>query len=158
MSAVTHTFKNAIEGQGWDMHWLRNEHWGRFWTKAIYEVRPIEPDPVTWCTPEGYYRLSPEPRDSDLGSIPPPLRGRFPHDQFPLCYIFHDEARATGRLWFSAAFDGPYERIPVAPLAADAMLYRMVRTQGGSKKRASRIYAAVAASSLYGVIRRRRRA
>ncbi len=143
-------FINNVAGRGWEMRWLRNEPWHRFWTKSIYEVRPLEPQPVTWCAPDGYWRLSPEPRDTDLGSIPPPLRGRFPHDQYPLAYIFHDEARAKGRLWHSDNFDGPYRQVAVSNLQGDVMLRDMTHHgYGAGPSRSNIIFLCVVAHSLF---------
>jgi len=124
-------FLNTAEGQGWDLHWIRNERWGGFWSKAIYEFSLIHPDPLTWEDDAGYWRPDQHEAETDLGSIPPPLRGILPHDQFIIPFCFHDSAWRKGGLWFCNELDGEWRFIQLSRRRSNMMLKRWVRSMGG---------------------------
>ena len=76
--------------------------WGP-WTyyKRFYEVTLVEPN-LTFRTEDGVF-LQPDRHElrTDFGSTPPPLRGRFPHDEFPRSYYLHDSGCRFGGFWLS---------------------------------------------------------
>jgi len=124
-------FLNTVEGKGWDLHWLRNERWGWVWSKAIYEFSLIYPDALTWQDESGYWRPDQHEAETDLGSIPPPLRGMLPHDQFIIPFSFHDSAWRKGGLWFCETLDGEWRFSELSLREANHMLRRWVKARGG---------------------------
>jgi len=104
---------------------------GLLWSKAIYEVKLLYPDALTWKDETGYWRPDKHEAETDLGSVPPPLRGWLPHDEYVLCYIFHDSACRKGGLWFCEALDGEWRFVEVSVRDANLMLKRWVKARGG---------------------------
>jgi hypothetical protein len=124
-------FLNSAEGEGWNLHWIRNDRWCWLWSKAKYEFALVYPDPLTWQDDAGYWRPDQYEAETDLGSIPPPLRGIMPHDQFIVPYCFHDSAWRKGGLWFCKTLDGEWRFIRMGRNRSNMMLKRWVRSMGG---------------------------
>jgi len=125
-------FINAAEGKGWDLHWLRVERWGWFWSKAIYEFSLVYPDALTWHDGlGGYWRPDQLESETDLGSIPPPLRGIISHDRFIIPFCFHDSAWKHGGLWWATSIEGPYQFVAMSTSTANDMLMMWIYDRGG---------------------------
>lgn len=93
-------FLNHHAGQGYILDPLRVERWGKLWRKRIWMFRLCYPHPLTYRDGNGCdWQPDRHEDETDLGSIPPPLRGLFPQDEFPLSYIYHDSACRRGGLW-----------------------------------------------------------
>lgn len=123
-------FANADEGDGWELRYIENVRWGLLWSKAIYEFSLLQPSPLTWRDEAGWWRPDQHEARTDLGSIPPPLRGALPHDQFPRSYVFHDSAWRHGGLWFAPTIFGPWGFCDLTKCEANAMLRRWVHAEG----------------------------
>lgn len=131
---------------GYDLHWLRSERWGLFWSKAIHEFTLDPVSPLTWQDRQGgYWQPDRHEMETDLGSIPPPLRSWFPQDQFEPAYCLHDSAYNHGGMYFSTRLDGPYEFREVSRRWSDDMLADVIYCLGGWAPRRGLIWAAVRA-------------
>lgn len=129
--------------RGYDLHWLRSERWALFWSKTIYEIEIHPMAPMTFRNCDGYWQPDRHAAETDLGSIPPPLRAWFPQDEYAPSYIFHDSAYREGGLYYSATLDGPYTFKRLTRKYADDMLADTIHVLGGWACRRGPIWAAV---------------
>lgn len=93
------TWINSGNGWGWELNPLRMERWGWLWRKRVWEFRLVPAHALGFENAQGRWQPDRHEEETDLGSIPPPLRGWYPQDEFPLSYIFHDSACGHGGLW-----------------------------------------------------------
>ena len=133
---------------GYALHWLRNESWGLFWpfkwTKAIHSFQVNLRNPITWVDRDGmHWQPDRHENETDLGSIPPPLRSCFPQDEYEPGYVFHDSAYRHGGLYASVSLDGPYGFVPVSRRFADDLLADIIMALGGGACRRGMIWTAV---------------
>lgn len=133
---------------GYDLHWLRNEKWGLIWpltwSKAIHSFKLDERHPITWVDRNGgHWQPDRHENETDLGSIPPPLRSCFPQDEYEPAYIFHDSAYKHGGLYFSVTLDGPYRFVATSRRQADDLLADIICALGGGACRRGTIWTAV---------------
>jgi hypothetical protein len=127
-------FLNAQEGTGYNLRHIRDERWGFFWYKSIYEFTLVEETPLTLVTDEGYFQPDRHQAETDLGSVPPPLHGIISPTHFRLEYLFHDNIVSKGGLWFCKVLDGVYGFKEITFRQGNIMLHSMVRAK--SKVRA----------------------
>jgi hypothetical protein len=146
-------FHNATPGEGWRLHWLRTERWGLLgiWRKTIWEFCLIYPAPLTWEDGNGFWQPDRHEAETDLGTVPPPLRGLFPHDEFPRSYCFHDSACGHGGLYHSDSLTGEFTFRKVSRTMADRMLRDMVRVEGNGTVRRWPVWVGVRIGALFGI-------
>lgn len=142
------TLINAFHG--YDTHWLRTEKWGWFWPftwcKAIHSFQLHRLHPLTWVDRNGmHYQPDRHEQETDLGSIPPPLRARFPQDEYEPAYVFHDSAYRHGGLYTSVTLDGPYKFTRMTRKEADDLLADIIYALGGGACKRATIWTAVRA-------------
>lgn len=96
---------------GLTLRWLRTERWCYLWRKAWYEGELHPYTPLMWWDEELQLFCMPDRHaaETDLGSIPPPLRGAFPQDEFPFAYYFHDRGYGEGGLYVAPTLDAPFK-------------------------------------------------
>jgi hypothetical protein len=132
---------------GYDLHWVRNEKWGFWpfrWSKAIHTFQVDLRNPITWVDKDGmHWQPDRHEEETDLGSIPPPLRSCFPQDEFEPGYVFHDSAYKHGGLYCSVTLDGPYEFEKVTRKFADNLLADIIMALGGGACRRGIVWSAV---------------
>lgn len=94
---------------GYDLDTLHTE-WKLFiFPVQHYSFRLHEAAPLTYEHPEGFFvQPNKNEDDTDLGSIPPPLRGFFPATEIPRTYNAHDSGYLHEGLWVSQSLTGPY--------------------------------------------------
>jgi hypothetical protein len=124
------TFYNACEGEGWNLTFQYVRSWLGLWTKTIYSFELLYPTPLTWGDARGFWQPDRREDETDLGSIPPPLRGIMPHDQCIRAYCFHDSAWRHGGLWRADALDGVYRFQPLSVWDSNRMLADWVEVEG----------------------------
>lgn len=96
---------------GLHSRWIRTDRWLVFWRKAIYECHLDAQFPLLWWdeADQLFYMPDRHINKTDFGSIPPPFRGWFPHDEFPPCYYFHDRGYDEGGLYAAPTLEVPFQ-------------------------------------------------
>jgi hypothetical protein len=113
---------------------LYTEKWGPFWplkwSKDWFEVTLHRTHPALWQDPTGRFWMSDKHiAKTDLGSVPPPLRGAYPHTEFPVAYVMHDDSYNHGFLWSAETLAGPWEKVAVTRKEADDRLADIIYTR-----------------------------
>ena len=115
-------FLNARSGYGYTLDPRRVEI-GRTGRKRWYEFRLIPEHPLAFADPDGgLWQPDRHETETDLGSVPVPMRGAFPQDEWLYSYIFHDSACRHGCLYFAVCWSDPFARVSMTRRQADAML------------------------------------
>jgi len=125
-----------INQDGFKLTWLRNEKWGFLrWSKSIWMFELDEEFPLMWYDGKYYWQPNKNEAETDLGSIPPPLRGILPHDEFPRSFCIHDSACKKGGLWRSETGEaGTFVFTLLTMRVANLMLKDMIKAEGGRFK------------------------
>ena len=138
-----------IHPNGYKLKWLRNEFWpSKSWPsiyrKAIREFRINEEHPLTYMAQDGCL-LQPDRHmaETDLGTIPPPLRGLFPHDEFERSHILHDSGYRYGGLYLAYGLEQPFIFCKMSRAFIDEVLIESIIADGGTRARARTIWLAV---------------
>ena len=136
MTAKWHNF------HGYRLDCTRTTFWCWIWPVQHYEYSAGEPYPLTLEIDGQFLQPDRHVADTDLGSVPPPLRSLFPHTETPRAYVFHDSGYRYGGLWRAAALAGPYEFLPMDRDEVDDVLHVGSRAEsiamGVSEARAAR--------------------
>lgn len=141
-------FVNHRAGDGWAITPVRLERWGLLWRKRIWEFRLLYPNPLAFRDADGnLWQPDRHEAETDLGSSPPPIRGLFPQDEFPLSFIFHDSAWRKGGLWRNGEWV-PLPRMRSNRMLRDDWIPAEVRLSGGSNWRRWPVYAGVQIGAL----------
>ncbi len=116
---------------GMSMRHIRTERWGLIWPlswpKDWFEITLHRTHPLMWLDPAGKYWMPDKHKEEcDLGSVPPPIRSRYPATEFPPEYYFHDDTYDHGYLWTSPSLDGPWVKEPVSRAKGDSNLCDMI--------------------------------
>lgn len=138
-----------INTGGYALRKLRVEFWPwpglpSPWRKPIWEFQNSISEPLTYRAMFGYYVQPDRHRaETDLGSIPVPLRGFFPESEFALSYILHDSACRDHGLWTAYTARGPFRFHWMTSLHVHYLLRESIVAEGGSAARAATIWACV---------------
>ena len=117
--------------RGISLRHIRTEKWGLVWPlvwpKDWFEVTLHRTHPLLWLDPSGkYWMANKHMAECDLGSIPPPLRSRYPATEFSAEYYFHDNVYNFKYLWTSMSLSGPWIKEPVSRKQGDSNLSDMI--------------------------------
>jgi len=131
---------------GLTLRFLRCERWGLLWRKTWWEGRLSPRYPLMWQDARTGRLWMPDrhEQETDLGSIPPPVRSIFPQDEAPYAYYPHDSAYRHGGLWTAETLDGEWTFKKLSRSEADDMcLSAMLEAGGVSAARRAIIWSAV---------------
>lgn len=154
---------------GMSLSHLRTEFWrpcrlwpGRGWPVDIFEASLDVRHPLTVYWRGRLWQPDRHANETDLGSIPPPLRASYPHTLTPAVFYLHDRAFVEGCLYSVACpvspFDGvlpefmlttfgPFARTPVEWREVQALFLAALHAYGVNRALAWRIHAATQAFS-----------
>ena len=95
---------------GLDLHYLRTERWGWFWPKTFWEATLDARFPLMLQRHSDGMLLMGDRHEieTDLGSVPPPLRSWFPETELPAAYYMHDSGYKYGGFWCAETLDSPW--------------------------------------------------
>jgi hypothetical protein len=116
---------------GLTLNHLRTERWGLIWPltwpKDWFEATLHRVHPALWLDPAGkFWMADRHMRETDLGSIPPPVRSRISPLEFSVEFYSHDSAYKNHYMWTSMSLDGPWVKEPVTRSDSDQRLDDMI--------------------------------
>jgi len=140
-----------INPRGYSLRFCHREFWPwrnvpSMYRKSIWEFQLNLDTPLTFRHPDGFL-LQPDRHraQTDLGSIPPPLRSLFPQDEFVRSYILHDSACRDHGLYLSYAQGSPFVLHEMESARVHEIMRESILADGGTKARARVIWGAVRA-------------
>jgi len=138
-----------LNPDGYTLRFERREFWPwpRVWSvyrKTYWEFQLDQAKPLTFSHQQGYY-VQPDRHEleTDLGSIPPPLRSLFPDTEFIRPYLLHDSAYTHHGMYMAHGPYAPFVFHAVDRAFADELLRVSIIADGGSRARARTIWSAV---------------